>query len=560
MPQPSRNARPPQPFLLLPLVFIFVLSLLSQSSVTIARSVPRNLHLVCEPGCLHNGTCKLSPKIKEPECECQPYDRDTGLYFRGKSCQTEAVRCNATWWCENGGKCVAMGAQGFLCSCPHKFQGSKCQTPVVACGTGLWCANGGVCVFSEEANATICKCPSTHTGASCQTLVEPQDFGPSEQLRTNFTSPLIIPSNSTLDFLVDERDKYFHTFFALLGALVFVWVVSLCFVYHSHERRRAGRAIAVVGVLEAPPPSRLDKQQQRQQQQKPLKHKKKQQQQQNGKVNTQEDEQQKHLHQKHLSGEDLGSSEAPLVTTSSCSSAGLTAVPIRRNPSSGVNSSVTGIAAGSSSSSSTSFGGGGSGGGSYGGHMLGSHNFQHHHQQQQQHGSGYVPPEIMQDVGNESGGDRRGGYSSGAVSSATDAEVAALFAVPQDSPSIASPSTACPAAVLPAVAEATAGDASGENAAAGAAAVDLENNSQALLLSSLSSLIRAVDSGSQMGGSDSKSEVLSVVMDSLPGGGVEEDDMAEELLCRGEESSGGGMIKSSRRKRAGTGDDVRLLF
>ncbi|CAI5526872.1 unnamed protein product [Closterium sp. Naga37s-1] len=126
-------------------------------------------------------------------------------------------------------------------------RGSKCQTPVVACSTGLWCANGGMCVFSEEANATICKCPSTHTGASCQTLVEAQDFGPSEQLRTNFTSPLIIPSNSTLDLLVDERDQYFHTFFALLGALVFVWLVSLCFVYHSRERRRSSRAIAVVG-------------------------------------------------------------------------------------------------------------------------------------------------------------------------------------------------------------------------------------------------------------------------------------------------------------------------
>ncbi|CAI5949362.1 unnamed protein product, partial [Closterium sp. NIES-64] len=127
--------------------------------------------------------------------------------------------------------------------------GSKCQTPVVACSTGLWCANGGMCVFSEEANATICKCPSTHTGASCQTLVEAQDFGPSEQLRTNFTSPLIIPSNSTLDLIVDERDKYFHTFFALLGALVFVWVVSLCFVYHSRERRRSSRAVAVVGNI-----------------------------------------------------------------------------------------------------------------------------------------------------------------------------------------------------------------------------------------------------------------------------------------------------------------------
>ncbi|CAI5956967.1 unnamed protein product, partial [Closterium sp. NIES-65] len=126
--------------------------------------------------------------------------------------------------------------------------GSKCQTPVVACSTGLWCANGGMCVFSEEANATICKCPSTHTGASCQTLVEAQDFGPSEQLRTNFTSPLIIPSNSTLDLIVDERDKYFHTFFALLGALVFVWVVSLCFVYHSRERRRSSRAVAVFGM------------------------------------------------------------------------------------------------------------------------------------------------------------------------------------------------------------------------------------------------------------------------------------------------------------------------
>ncbi|CAI5520303.1 unnamed protein product [Closterium sp. Naga37s-1] len=211
----------------------------------------------------------------------------------------------------------------------HGSLGSKCQTPVVACSTGLWCANGGMCVFSEEANATICKCPSTHTGASCQTLVEAQDFeeanaickcpsthtgascqtlveaqdfGPSEQLRTNFTSPLIIPSNSTLDLIVDERDKYFHTFFALLGALVFVWVVSLCFVYHSRERRRSSRAVAVVGVLEAPPPSRLHKQQQ---QQKLLQPKKKQQQQ-NGKVNgSQESEQNK----QHLSGRDFGSAE-----------------------------------------------------------------------------------------------------------------------------------------------------------------------------------------------------------------------------------------------------------
>ncbi|CAI5978135.1 unnamed protein product [Closterium sp. NIES-65] len=313
------------PVLLVASIFVVVLSLLSQSSPVTARSVPRNLHLVCEPGCLHNGTCKLNPKTKEPECECQPYDHETGLYFRGKSCQTEAVRCNGTWWCENGGKCVAMGAQGFLCSCPHKFQvrlplpyivrestrtagyaisdgrpvvpllvpsqvpdepsGEKtggmrkgfsarahissrapsvrrlcgglqhgALTPVVACSTGLWCANGGMCVFSEEANATICKCPSTHTGASCQTLVEAQDFGPSEQLRTNFTSPLIIPSNSTLDLIVDERDKYFHTFFALLGALVFVWVVSLCFVYHSRERRRSSRAVAVSAPPVAAPP------------------------------------------------------------------------------------------------------------------------------------------------------------------------------------------------------------------------------------------------------------------------------------------------------------------
>ncbi|CAI7854520.1 unnamed protein product, partial [Closterium sp. NIES-53] len=541
----------------------------------LARSVPRNLHLVCEPGCLHNGTCKLSPKTKEPECVCQPYDHETGLYFRGKSCQTEAVRCNATWWCENGGRCVAMGAQGFLCSCAHKFQGSKCQTPVVACSTGLWCANGGMCVFSEEANATICKCPSTHTGASCQTLVEAQDFGPSEQLRTNFTSPLIIPSNSTLDLLVDERDQYFHTFFALLGALVFVWLVSLCFVYHSRERRRSSRAIAVVGVLEAPPPSRLHKQQQQQL----LLQKKKQQkqsQQQNGKViGTQENEQDK----QHLSGRDFGSTEGPLVQTCSSSSAVLSSVPVRRNPSSGISggsssnniadSSAMGNVAVSSSSSS-----------SVGNHQHHQQHQQHQQQQklhqQKQHGTGYVPPEITQDMGNGSGGDSIGEHGD-----ATDAEVAALFAVPQGSSAAAGPSV-----VLLAAAEAAADDAFGQSAAAAgvaalgtaagdgavgtaagaeaaaaAAATAVEADSRSLLLSSLSSLIQGVDSSSQMNGSDCERDAESRVMDSLPGGGVGEGDMAEVLLSHaGEESSSGGIMKSSRRKRAGTGDDVRLLL
>ncbi|CAI5470013.1 unnamed protein product [Closterium sp. Yama58-4] len=243
-----------------------------------------------------------------------------------------------------------MGAQGFLCSCPHKFQGSKCQTPVVACSTGLWCANGGMCVFSEEANATICKCPSTHTGASCQTLVEAQDFGPSEQLRTNFTSPLVIPSNSTLDLIVDERDKYFHTFFALLGALVFVWVVSLCFVYHSRERRRSSRAIAVVG------------------------------------------------NKQHVSGRDFGPAEGPVVYTSSSSSAVLSSVPVRRNPSSGIS--------GSSSSNNIAVS-------IAMGNAAGSI------------GSRYVPPEITRDMGNGSGGDSIGEHRD-----ATDVEVAALFAVP----------------------------------------------------------------------------------------------------------------------------------
>lgn len=80
--------------------------------------------LVCEPGCLHGGICQLDPQTKAPSCMCPLPDPTTGSYFRGSSCQTEAIRCNATWWCENGGTCTPDPSESdlFSCTCPPKFQ------------------------------------------------------------------------------------------------------------------------------------------------------------------------------------------------------------------------------------------------------------------------------------------------------------------------------------------------------------------------------------------------------------------------------------------------------
>lgn len=190
---------------------------------------------VCSPGCLHGGKCLIDPKTKLPYCECPPLG-DLGLYYRGKSCQTEAVRCDSSLWCENGGTCTKLenGEEGFKCTCPHEFQGSKCQTPVAPCGSGLWCANGGSCVFSDEANSTICKCPSTHAGTYCEKMVEPQELGVPAEPNSNFTSPVEVPSKFRRE---DEKTKYFKLFFCILGGLIVIWILALTLVHYAKERK-----------------------------------------------------------------------------------------------------------------------------------------------------------------------------------------------------------------------------------------------------------------------------------------------------------------------------------
>ena len=78
---------------------------------------------LCQPGCLNRGTCDMNILTKEASCTCPPPDLETSIYFRGSSCQTEAVRCNETFWCENGGVCQAgLGSGEFTCSCTGAFQ------------------------------------------------------------------------------------------------------------------------------------------------------------------------------------------------------------------------------------------------------------------------------------------------------------------------------------------------------------------------------------------------------------------------------------------------------
>lgn len=81
---------------------------------------------LCQPGCLNRGTCDINILTKEATCTCPPPDLETSIYFRGSSCQTEAVRCNETFWCENGGVCQAgLGSGEFTCSCTGAFQVKK---------------------------------------------------------------------------------------------------------------------------------------------------------------------------------------------------------------------------------------------------------------------------------------------------------------------------------------------------------------------------------------------------------------------------------------------------
>ena len=99
----------------------------SNSSVSqIVSATNRTSVSLCQPGCLNHGTCEANPLTKEASCTCPQADSGTSIYFRGSSCQIEAVRCNETFWCENGGLCQASsGSQEFTCACTGAFQVRK---------------------------------------------------------------------------------------------------------------------------------------------------------------------------------------------------------------------------------------------------------------------------------------------------------------------------------------------------------------------------------------------------------------------------------------------------
>ena len=95
----------------------------SNSSSQIDSASNRTSASLCQPGCLNHGTCDINFLTKEAVCTCPPPDPKTSIYFRGSSCQTEAVRCNETFWCENAGVCQAgLDSREFTCSCAGAFQ------------------------------------------------------------------------------------------------------------------------------------------------------------------------------------------------------------------------------------------------------------------------------------------------------------------------------------------------------------------------------------------------------------------------------------------------------
>lgn len=113
------------------------------SSVQVGEGASWARRLVCEPGCLHGGICQLDAKTKEPGCLCPLPDAESGVYFRGSSCQTQAVRCNSTFWCENEGSCQKLddapaGEEHYACSCLAGFQvRTECQTSLTLCHSRL---------------------------------------------------------------------------------------------------------------------------------------------------------------------------------------------------------------------------------------------------------------------------------------------------------------------------------------------------------------------------------------------------------------------------------------
>ncbi|GBG87865.1 hypothetical protein CBR_g46021 [Chara braunii] len=188
----------------------------------------------CE--CLNGGQCTDGPLgagRAPPVCTCPEANATNPHYFRGTLCQTPAVRCNDTWWCENGGICDRI-ADGFKCNCTGSFQGVKCATPVQMCDENVWCANGGQCGTSES-NRTICKCPSTHTGANCEREIEDQDLEALLNVTATTNSTLPVQPLPTEGNSIQDKAKYVRVFFLMLGALLLIWAVSFGIVQY---RRR----------------------------------------------------------------------------------------------------------------------------------------------------------------------------------------------------------------------------------------------------------------------------------------------------------------------------------
>lgn len=219
-------------------LFCLLLFLTKSFAEELEGSPPLN---TCQPACLNNGVCRVNSSLQTTFCECPEPDSMSNRYYRGASCQTEAIKCSETWWCENGGLCNDISTEVgepalYNCSCPTAFEGSKCQNPVETCGDGLWCANGGTCEPNIYSNGTICKCPSTHTGINCQTLIEPQELGGDAPTVRGLDSQNTVDEAetvSTADDTEEDRDKYFRLFYWIMGALILTWITALIFVHWS---------------------------------------------------------------------------------------------------------------------------------------------------------------------------------------------------------------------------------------------------------------------------------------------------------------------------------------
>ncbi|XP_066147032.1 sushi, von Willebrand factor type A, EGF and pentraxin domain-containing protein 1-like [Euwallacea fornicatus] len=116
---------------------------------------------ICEnhPSTCNNGKCLVVNQYQY-SCECTPG-------FFGTFCDKKMSPCDSQP-CQNSGSCLITGG-GFNCSCPEDFTGKYCESAIEKgpmCA--MECYNGGSCLDVSD-NEFVCACPTGFYGDHCET-------------------------------------------------------------------------------------------------------------------------------------------------------------------------------------------------------------------------------------------------------------------------------------------------------------------------------------------------------------------------------------------------------